>query len=71
MSLNDRIISKHQAFSKRVFMSEIVIYEDGNVRLETAVEYESIWLTQNQIAELFGVNRPAITKHLKSPLGDP
>ena len=47
-------------------MSEIVIYEDGNVRLETAVEYESIWLTQNQIAELFGVNRPAITKHLSN-----
>jgi len=27
---------------------------------------ESIWLTQEKIASLFGVQRPAITKHLKN-----
>jgi hypothetical protein len=27
---------------------------------------ETIWLTQKQIAELFGTKRPAITKHLKN-----
>ena len=47
-------------------MGEIVIYEDGRVELEVAVEDESLWLTQKQVADLFGVNRPAITKHLSN-----
>ncbi|MBK2256673.1 virulence protein RhuM/Fic/DOC family protein [Francisella philomiragia] len=47
-------------------MSNIVIYEDGNIELKTTVENESIWLSQKQIAELFDVQRPAITKHLSN-----
>ena len=47
-------------------MSEIVIYEDGNIELKTTVENETIWLSQKQIAKLFGVQRPAITKHLSN-----
>jgi len=47
-------------------MSDIVIYEDGSVVLNTTVENESIWLTQQQISELFSVKRPAITKHLSN-----
>jgi hypothetical protein len=34
------------------------------VRLEVMVDSDTVWLTQEQIASLFGVNRPAITKHL-------
>lgn len=30
------------------------------------LQNESIWLTQQKIADLFGVQRPAITKHLKN-----
>ncbi len=45
-------------------MSEIVIYEDGVVSLEATVEKDTLWLSQKQIAELFDVQRPAITKHL-------
>ena len=47
-------------------MSNIVIYENGNVELKTTVENESVWLSQKQIAELFEVQRPAITKHLSN-----
>lgn len=47
-------------------MSNIVIYEDGNIELKTTIENESIWLNQKQIAELFDVQRPAITKHLSN-----
>ncbi|MGQ4002895.1 RhuM family protein [Francisellaceae bacterium CB299] len=47
-------------------MSNIVIYEDGNIELKTTVENENIWLSQKQIAELFDVQRPAITKHLSN-----
>ncbi len=47
-------------------MSDIVIYDDGTVVLNTTVENESVWLTQQQISELFGVQRPAVTKHLSN-----
>jgi len=47
-------------------MREIIIYEDGVVSLEATVEKDTLWLTQQQIAELFGVQRPAITKHLSN-----
>lgn len=48
--------------------SEIIIYEagSGQPRIEVRVENETVWLTQDRIAELFGVKRPAITKHLKN-----
>ena len=36
------------------------------MRLEVRVENETVWLTQAQIADLFGTKRPAITKHLKN-----
>lgn len=47
-------------------MSDIVIYEDGRVSLSATVENETIWLSQKQIAELFDVNVPAISKHMKN-----
>ena len=47
-------------------MTDIVIYEDGRVALDATIEKESIWLNQHQIAELFDVQRPAITKHLSN-----
>jgi len=36
------------------------------VKVEIFLRNETIWLTQAKIAELFGVQRPAITKHLKN-----
>ncbi len=46
---------------------EIVLYQpEGEIRLEVRVENETVWLTQMQIADLFGTKRPAITKHLKN-----
>lgn len=48
--------------------SSIIIYqtEDGNVKIETRLEWETIWLTQEKIALLFGIDRTVITKHLKN-----
>lgn len=37
---------------------------NGDVKLNVLLQNESVWLTQKAIAELFGVQRPAITKHL-------
>ena len=47
---------------------EIIIYQtaDGSTSIDVKSEQETIWLTQKQIAELFGTKRPAITKHLRN-----
>ena len=47
---------------------EIILYttSDGTTALDVRLEQETIWLTQKQIAELFGTKRPAITKHIKN-----
>ena len=46
---------------------EIVLYQpDESIRLEVRIEDETVWLTQQQIADLFGTKRPAITKHLNN-----
>ncbi len=47
-------------------MSDIVIYENGTVALNAQVQNETIWLSQKQIANLFDVNVPAISKHMKN-----
>lgn len=49
-------------------MSEIVIYttNDGNVQLSVNLSEETVWLSQQQMADLFGIQRQAITKHLKN-----
>ena len=44
---------------------EVVLYQSTeDVRIEARLVYETIWLTQKQIADLFGTKRPAITKHI-------
>lgn len=48
--------------------SEILLYADnnGSVKVDVLYRQETFWLTQKRLAELFGVQRPAITKHLKN-----
>jgi len=47
--------------------NEIVLYQSDNaIELEVRLENETVWLTQIQIAKLFGVQQPAISKHLKN-----
>ena len=46
---------------------EIILYQpDEAVKLEVRLEDETVWRTQEQIADLFGTKRPAITKHLNN-----
>ena len=46
---------------------EIVIYQPDNItKLDVRISNETIWLTQSQIAQLFGVGQPAISKHLRN-----
>ena len=48
--------------------TEFLLYTtpNGKVKVEIFLHNENIWLTQEKIAQLFGVQRPAITKHLKN-----
>ena len=47
--------------------NEIILYQpDSTFSLDVRVEKDTVWLTQPQIAELFGTQRPAITKHLSN-----
>ena len=47
--------------------NEIILYQpDSTVKLEVRLENETVWLTQQQIADLFGVKQPAISKYLKN-----
>ncbi|NVD34997.1 RhuM family protein [Marinobacter lutaoensis] len=45
---------------------QIFTSQDGQAQLEVALEQETVWLSQAQMAELFGTKRPAITKHLSN-----
>ena len=46
---------------------EIVMYQpDNDIRLEVRLDKETVWLTQQQIADLFGVKQPAVSKHLSN-----
>ena len=48
--------------------SSIVLYttDDGNTQLEVKLEKDTVWLTQNQMAELFGRDRTVITRHIRN-----
>lgn len=39
---------------------------DNSGKVQAYVEDETLWLTQKAMAELFGVNRTVVTKHLKN-----
>lgn len=45
---------------------EIVVYEgpDGEVRVDVRLERETVWLSLNQVAELFGRDKSVISRHL-------
>ncbi len=62
MAKNKKNIVKNNSFT------DFLLYTtpNGKVKVEIFLKDENIWLTQDKIALLFGVQRPAITKHLKN-----
>ena len=61
-------ISKKKPQSLENSFTEFLLYTapTGKVKVEIFLRDENIWLTQEKIAALFGVQRPAVTKHLKN-----
>ena len=45
-------------------MSDVAIYSAENAQVRVQFDGETVWLTQKQIAELFGCDRTVVTKHL-------
>lgn len=47
---------------------EVIVYEapDGEIRVDVRLERETVWLTQAQMAELFGRDRSVVTKHIRN-----
>ncbi len=47
---------------------EILIYQnnDCNIKLDVCLEQETVWLTQDQIAVLFGKSKSTINEHIKN-----
>ena len=47
--------------------NEIILYQpDSTVRLEVRLENETVWLTQQQMADLFERDRTVITRHINN-----
>lgn len=61
---NKTLLPENSQQSKK----SVIIYksEDDEVQLEVKIINETVWLTQAQMAQLFGTQRQAITKHLKN-----
>ena len=52
---------------KQKDISEIVVYQPDEItKLEVRIQGETVWLTQAQIALIFNVGRPAVTKHIRN-----
>lgn len=61
-------MAKNKNLPSKTGFNEILLYTtpNGSVKVEIYLQNETIWLTQQKIADLFGVQRPAITKHLRN-----
>ncbi|MCT7465766.1 RhuM family protein [Aliarcobacter cryaerophilus] len=47
-------------------LSNLVVYNDGELELKVSVDSETIWLTQKQIAEVFGGTKQNISLHINN-----
>jgi hypothetical protein len=59
---------KPKALSVQDEMSSFLLYTtpEGNVKVEAILSNETVWLSQEQMAQIFGVQKAAISKHLKN-----
>ena len=51
-------------------MSEIVIYEDGNIELPVSFEEENFWLTQADLVKLYEKDQSVISRHINKIFQD-
>lgn len=47
-------------------LSNLVVYNDGELELKVSVEKNSVWLSQNQLCELFDRDKSVISRHIRN-----
>ena len=64
----ERMRNKNMDLKKYKPNREFLLYKtsNGDVKVDVLLQNETIWMPQKKIAELFDVQRPAVTKHLKN-----
>ena len=50
--------------------NEIILFENQNVKLEVNMKDETVWLSLDQIAKLFGRDKSVISRHIKNVLDE-
>lgn len=50
--------------------SDMIIYNDGELELDVSVENDTVWLSQNQLCELFGRDKSVISRHIRNIFSD-
>ena len=65
-------MEKHRKIQPSDALSDFILYTapSGEVKVEIYFQNETIWLTQQKIADLFGVERSVVTKHLANIFND-
>ena len=51
-------------------MSQVTIYDASFGSVEVRIEGDTVWLTQEQMASLFGRERSVVTKHIKNAFSE-
>jgi len=46
--------------------NKLIIYQDGNKKIDVQLKEETLWLNAHQLAELFEIDRTVIVKHIKN-----
>jgi hypothetical protein len=46
--------------------NKVVLFEDGEIKIDVEVMNENVWLTQKQISELFQKNQSVISRHINN-----
>ena len=58
---------KTQDISKNLGNGDILIYqsEDGRTHIDVRMEQETVWLTQQQLCELYQTSKSNVSEHIK------
>ena len=46
--------------------NEIILFENQNVKLEVNMKDETVWLSLEQMAELFGRDKSVVSRHIRN-----
>lgn len=65
----DAVMQKRQSFGVTMKQS-IEIYQSGEIEIEISVNYETVWLNRQQLAELFDRDVKTIGKHINNIFED-